>query len=81
MGPQSHKNPKLENFLPPKTHHGPDLGEATTFPLIVYYVLSHKANTQIAFCPKIPEVVTLVTLGAHNFVCRPAIKTRSKAIL
>jgi hypothetical protein len=24
-----------------KTHHGPDLGEATTFPLILYFVLIH----------------------------------------
>jgi hypothetical protein len=22
-----------------KTHHGPDLGEVTTFPLIVYYLI------------------------------------------
>jgi hypothetical protein len=25
-----------------KTHHGPDLGEATTFPLIVYFFPLHK---------------------------------------
>ncbi len=34
-----------------KTHHGPDLREATTFPLIVYYVLLHEAHIQMAFCP------------------------------
>jgi len=28
-----------------KTHHGPDLGEATTFPLIVLSMLSHGAST------------------------------------
>jgi hypothetical protein len=28
-----------------KTHHGPDLGEATTFPLIIYFVPGHKTNT------------------------------------
>jgi hypothetical protein len=28
-----------------KTHHGSDLGEATTFPLIIFFVPSHKANT------------------------------------
>ncbi len=35
-----------------KTHHGPDLGEATTFPLIVFFVLNHEACTQMSFCPK-----------------------------
>ncbi len=29
-----------------KTHHDPDLGEATTFPLIVLFMLSHGTNTQ-----------------------------------
>jgi hypothetical protein len=38
-----------------KTHHGPDLGEATTFPLIVYYVLGHGTNIQMAFCPENPK--------------------------
>jgi hypothetical protein len=33
-----------------KTHHGPDLGEATTFPLIVYSVPLHKAHIQMTFC-------------------------------
>jgi hypothetical protein len=32
-----------------KTHHGPDLGEATTFPLIMYYVPLHEAHIQMAF--------------------------------
>jgi hypothetical protein len=35
-----------------KTHHGPDLGEATTFPLILLSVLGHKASTQMSFCPE-----------------------------
>ncbi len=34
-----------------KIHHGLDLGEATTFPLIVYYVPLHEAHIQMAFCP------------------------------
>jgi hypothetical protein len=38
-----------------KTHHSPDLGEATTFPLIVYFVPSHGTNTQMSFCPGIPK--------------------------
>jgi hypothetical protein len=67
-----------------KTHHGPDLGEATTFPLIVYFVLGHGTNTQMTFCPgspKIPKVGILTTLGVHNFVCRPLIDMRSEAKL
>jgi hypothetical protein len=27
-----------------KSHHGPDLGEATTFPLIVYSMPLHEAH-------------------------------------
>ncbi len=38
-----------------KTHHGLDLGEATTFPLIVYIVPLHEAHIQMAFCPGIPK--------------------------
>jgi hypothetical protein len=38
-----------------KTHHNLDLGEATTFPLIVYFVHGHMTNTQMSFCPRIPK--------------------------
>jgi len=38
-----------------KTHLSPDLGEATTFPLIVYFVPAHGANTQMSFCPRTPK--------------------------
>jgi hypothetical protein len=38
-----------------KTHHGLDLGEATTFPLIVYFVPLHVAHIQMAFGPKTPR--------------------------
>jgi hypothetical protein len=34
-----------------KTHCGLDLGEATTFPYIVYSVPGHGTNTQMSFCP------------------------------
>jgi len=58
-----------------KTHHDLDLGEATTFPLIIYFVLLHEAHIQMAFCPKlpngspeIPKVGIPSTLGVHNFV-------------
>jgi hypothetical protein len=46
-----------------KTHHGPDLGEATTFPLIIYAVPLQEARIQMAFClgthlgvPKFPKL-------------------------
>jgi hypothetical protein len=35
-----------------KTHHGSNLGEATTFPLIVFSMPSHEASTQMSFCPE-----------------------------
>jgi hypothetical protein len=38
-----------------KIHHDPNLGEATTFPLIVYYVPFHEAHIQMAFCPGTPK--------------------------
>jgi hypothetical protein len=44
-----------------KIHHGPDLGEATTFPLIVFFVFGHGANTQMSFCFRTPK------LGASKF--------------
>jgi len=54
-----------------KTHHGSNLGEATTFPLILYYVPLHEAHIQMAFfvlrlpngSPEIPKVGTPTTLG------------------
>jgi hypothetical protein len=39
-----------------KFHDDPDLGEATTFPLIVLFVPSHGACTQMSFCPKTPKL-------------------------
>jgi hypothetical protein len=59
-----------------KTHHNLDLKEATIFPLIVYFVPDHGTNTKVSFCLEIPKVGTPVTLGAHNFVCRPPIEVR-----
>jgi hypothetical protein len=52
-----------------KTHHGPDLGEAITFLLIVYFVPLHKAHIQMAFCPGIPkwESQNSQTWGSRNF--------------
>jgi len=44
-----------------KTHHRPDLREATTFPLIIFFMPSHRANTQMSFCP------TTLKLESRNF--------------
>jgi hypothetical protein len=71
-----------------KIHHGLDLGEATTFPLIVYFVFGHETSTQMTFVPgllggnlEIFKVRILAILGDHNFVWRPPIEMRSKAKL
>ncbi len=58
----SHKmvSAQLEHFLcqdksqetqTHKTHHNPDLEEATTFPFTIYSVVGRKAHIQMAFCP------------------------------
>jgi hypothetical protein len=70
-----------------KTHHGSNLGEATTFPLIVYFALLHKTHIQMTFFVprlpngslKIPKVGILATLQGYNFVCRPPIGMRLQA--
>ncbi len=49
-------------------------GEAITFPLIIFFVLGHGANTQMSFCPEIPKIGTFATLDVHNFVCKPPIE-------
>jgi hypothetical protein len=38
-----------------KSHHGPNLGESITFPLIVYFVAGHGTNIQMTFCLKTPK--------------------------
>jgi hypothetical protein len=64
-----------------KINHNMDLGEATTFPLIVFFVPNHMACTQMSFCIEILKIETLMTLKAHNFMCRTSIKMRSEAKL
>jgi hypothetical protein len=71
-----------------KTHHDPNVGEATTFPFIVLSMLGHGTITQMSFClgtPKwesrIPKIGTPMTLEAHNFVCRALIEVRFEAKL
>jgi hypothetical protein len=50
-----------------KTHHGPDLKETTTFLLIIFYVPSHGAYTQMSFCREIPKLGT-PNLGVPKFL-------------
>jgi hypothetical protein len=64
-----------------KTHHGPDLREATTFPLIIYYVAGHGTHIQMAFflgtpsgSLEIAQVGTPAILEPHNFARRPLIE-------
>ncbi len=39
-----------------KIHHDPDLGEATTFPLIIFSMPTHGACTQMSFCLGTPKL-------------------------
>jgi hypothetical protein len=67
-----------------KTHHGPNLGEATTFPLIIYFMLGHKISTQMSFYPwesQNSQNWTIETLEAHKFVCKPSMEMKFKAKL
>ncbi len=66
-----------------KTHHDSDLGEATTFPLIVFFMFGHGLAPKCHFVlglpsasPQIPKIGILVTLEAYNFVCKPLIEVR-----
>jgi len=53
----SHKHTRTH-----KIQHGPNLGEATTFPLIVLFVPGHRGCTQMSFCHGIPK------LGVSKFL-------------
>jgi hypothetical protein len=64
-----------------KIHHNSNLGEATTFPLILFFVPGHGTNTQISIFPEILEIVTPTTLQAHNVACRPHIEVRFEETL
>ncbi len=44
-----------------KIHHGLDLGETITFPLIVFSMINHGGYIQMSFCPGTPK------LGVHKF--------------
>jgi hypothetical protein len=72
-----------------ETHHDLDLGEATTFPLIILSMPFHEAHIQMAFCFRTPKWEfqnshswdSYDFLGAHNFTCRPSIVMKFKAKL
>jgi len=42
-----------------KIHHSLDLGEAITFPFIVFSMISHEGYTQMSFCLKTPKLGVL----------------------
>jgi hypothetical protein len=52
-----------------KTHHGLDLGETITFPIIVFFVISHRGYIQMSFCPRTPNlgVPKISKLGLLTF--------------
>jgi hypothetical protein len=55
------------NHMQTRTHkiqHGPDLGETTTFLIIVFSVSGHGANTQMSFCF---ETFKLKVLNSRNW--------------
>ncbi len=58
-----------------KTHHNPNLGEAITFPIIIFSLIRHDGYTQMVFfsglqveSPAILEIRTLAILNTHNFL-------------
>jgi hypothetical protein len=52
-----------------KIHHNPDLGETTTFSLIVFFVLGHGSSIQMSFCFGTPKlgVLKFPKLGLLRF--------------
>jgi hypothetical protein len=53
-----------------KTHHSPNLKEATTFRLIIFSLISHGGYIQISFCLRTPKILKIGipgTLEIHNF--------------
>jgi hypothetical protein len=49
-----------------KTHNGPNLREATSFPFVVFYVINHKGYIQMSFCPNL-RISKLPKLGFLAF--------------
>jgi hypothetical protein len=46
----SHRRPRIH-----KTHHGPNLAEATTFPHILYSAPPYRTGIRMAFCFETPK--------------------------
>jgi hypothetical protein len=72
-----------------KIHYGPNLGEATTFPPIIFFVISHKGlhpnvifswDSQVGSL-EIFEIGIPAILEAHNILCKPPIEARYEAKL
>ncbi len=68
-----------------KTHHGPDSGEATTFPHIVFSAMLRGGYIQMVLFLGTPKLESRncpgwspVTLNAHNSRLQSLIATRSK---
>jgi hypothetical protein len=55
-----------------KTHNGSNLGETTTFPFIVFFMSNHGVAHKCYFSRdsqvESPEIGTLATFEAHNFL-------------
>jgi hypothetical protein len=71
-----------------KTHHDPNLKKPTTFPLILFFVIIHKAISKCQFfldsqvrSPKFFEIGTPDILESHTFLCRTLIEVKSKTKL
>jgi hypothetical protein len=71
-----------------KTHHGPNLGEATTFPHIVFFASLRGTYIRMAFCLGTPKEESRNCPGldsrhftAYNFLLRLPVGVRSKANL
>jgi hypothetical protein len=77
----------MTSYMQPPTHkihHGPDLGKATTFRIIIYSAFRHGGHILLDFCPGSLEIFTVgtpATLGVHNFAWKLVIAMRSKAKL
>jgi hypothetical protein len=67
-----------------KTHHGPNLGGSHHLPLYnIICAWPHGQHSNVILSrdsqvgsPKISKIGTLLTLEAHNFMCKPSIETR-----
>jgi hypothetical protein len=59
--------PNRKQIWTHNTPHRPDLGEATTFPLIVFFAPLHGGHIQMAFCPRTPK---WESRNSHNWESR-----------